>query len=477
MPDSEMTAPASGPHKEPSGPHWSKDYVEHLRTIHFSLIALSLAALVLALSPNPDEIKKARQQINAIGEVARTWKSEWLEEAAEQAIDNYKKELDPTDSTIRDIRDFAGGSVLTTLGTNAATIQLQRGKPSTCAVQFATPNWIIVGPVRSYFLDQSGPPPPASQDIFGSEPKPLLQDRISSIRRTSLTAPKTLDQFKSLWNMLNEKSGILSPIRLSMDVYTDAGLVETSLVNSGKLQWTRVAPDTLATMCVFNFELRSLRDSVKNGLPGSSNGFAYFFAEPFGLSEFTPVNLSNQITFTPQNGLMQDFGSWKPVGGSFEHSFPELNKITKNYQTLEIDKFDAILEAEQNRTGESFEAFGVKFPAEATTRWGILVILAVQLYFWVHLQELSRKLAPDDPGWEVAFIGMYHSLPSRLVYTFSALALPIGAVTALGIRGLFVGSFHWLYWLLLASGIILSMTLAGLAWRSAPSRPVIKSAK
>jgi hypothetical protein len=61
MPDLEGIPPVPEAHKEASGPHWSKDYVEHLRTVHFSLIALSLAALVLAMSPNPDEVKKARE--------------------------------------------------------------------------------------------------------------------------------------------------------------------------------------------------------------------------------------------------------------------------------------------------------------------------------------------------------------------------------------------------------------------------------
>jgi hypothetical protein len=58
---------------------------------------------------------------------------------------------------------------------------------------------------------------------------------------------------------------------------------------------------------------------------------------------------------------------------------------------------------------------------------------------------------------------MYPSIPSRLVYTISALVLPIVAVSALGIRGLWVGNFHWWYWLLLVVGFTLSLLLAVLA--------------
>jgi hypothetical protein len=240
----------------------------------------------------------------------------------------------------------------------------------------------------------------------------------------------------------------------------------------GTLEWVRLAPETLATKCAFNLELRPLPDRVKAGPPSTSNDLAYVIVTLYatGLEMFMPVTGSDEISFKPQEGLLQRFVRDRPIGGSFEHSFSELNKITTNYQSLEINKFDPILEAEQNRTGESFEAFGVKFPAEATTRWGILVILAVQTYFWIHLHELARKLQPSDPGWEVAFIGMYSSLPSQIVYSISALALPVCAVAALGVRGLFIGGFRWMYWLMLITGTLSSLTLAVAGWRSAPRR-------
>jgi hypothetical protein len=77
-----------------SGPHWSKDYVEHLRTIHFSLIALSLAAVVLATSASPNEVSLARKKISAIGELIRIWNSDWVNKAAEQVVLEDKTEVD-----------------------------------------------------------------------------------------------------------------------------------------------------------------------------------------------------------------------------------------------------------------------------------------------------------------------------------------------------------------------------------------------
>ncbi len=74
-----------------SGPHWSKDYVEHLRTIHFSLIALCLGAIVIAFSAGPSEIQQARKEIAAIQELTKEWKSDWIQSQAEALVNAEKQ--------------------------------------------------------------------------------------------------------------------------------------------------------------------------------------------------------------------------------------------------------------------------------------------------------------------------------------------------------------------------------------------------
>ena len=54
--------------------HWSKDFVEHLRTIHFTLIALCVGLIVLASFPSKTEIQVAHEQVSEILEVVNTWK-------------------------------------------------------------------------------------------------------------------------------------------------------------------------------------------------------------------------------------------------------------------------------------------------------------------------------------------------------------------------------------------------------------------
>ena len=55
-----------------------------------------------------------------------------------------------------------------------------------------------------------------------------------------------------------------------------------------------------------------------------------------------------------------------------------------------------------------------------------------QLYFWVHLYELSPKLKEGDPGWNVAWIGVYQSLPARILFLCSTALLPTLTIVTLG---------------------------------------------
>src|SRR5438132_1520770 len=45
---------------------WTKDYVEHLRTVHFSLITVSVGLIIFAFSYHPQGIHTAITQLNDI---------------------------------------------------------------------------------------------------------------------------------------------------------------------------------------------------------------------------------------------------------------------------------------------------------------------------------------------------------------------------------------------------------------------------
>src|SRR5580698_5760375 len=62
--------------------HWSKDFVEHPRTVHFTLIAISVALILLASSTNPYNSLIAIRELEAIIELQTLWSSGSFESLA-----------------------------------------------------------------------------------------------------------------------------------------------------------------------------------------------------------------------------------------------------------------------------------------------------------------------------------------------------------------------------------------------------------
>jgi hypothetical protein len=144
--------------------------------------------------------------------------------------------------------------------------------------------------------------------------------------------------------------------------------------------------------------------------------------------------LPAQISQTPldaQPALIRTHPYWK--AGAFSSSFSELDRVTANIQDKSFEAISSNLQEEATKPkADSFEVFGVKFPVEKATRWGILLIVGIQLYLWIHLHELSPKLKEGDAGWDVAWIGVYRSRPARTLFVASTALLPVVTIAALG---------------------------------------------
>jgi len=49
-----------------SDAHWSKDYIEHLRSVHFVLMVVAVTCIAVGISPNVVELENAQHQIGLI---------------------------------------------------------------------------------------------------------------------------------------------------------------------------------------------------------------------------------------------------------------------------------------------------------------------------------------------------------------------------------------------------------------------------
>ncbi len=179
-----------------------------------------------------------------------------------------------------------------------------------------------------------------------------------------------------------------------------------------------------------------------------------------------------------QGALERIFPTWHT--GRFEEAFPDLAKAVCSSEEVSLQDIVTHLEQESGKGPESFEAFGLKVPVVQLTKWGTVLLLSIQVYFYVHLRELSRKLGKDDPGWDVPWIGMYQSRLSRLILLVSSCIAPVLAVGLLGwyscahyVRDKNLHNWRaekWELVRLFTSGlaVLISVMLSWLSWKYRP---------
>jgi hypothetical protein len=64
--------------------HWSKDYVEHLRTVHLTLVAVSVAIIIIVISARPYRPAVAVRELHQIVELKKLWTPQWIHDHGNQ---------------------------------------------------------------------------------------------------------------------------------------------------------------------------------------------------------------------------------------------------------------------------------------------------------------------------------------------------------------------------------------------------------
>jgi len=135
------------------------------------------------------------------------------------------------------------------------------------------------------------------------------------------------------------------------------------------------------------------------------------------------------------------------AGGEFSKMFPELDKVTSVFQTLDTDKIDQILRAELHRQGDRVQFLGISLPEPAMASWGMIVVLATHTYFWRHLRAFKRAEAasplipvtlPRRDTPQHAWISLYKDWWASVVTILTVSIVPLGVVIR---TGFFVSSW------------------------------------
>lgn len=384
---------------------WSVDFVEHLRTVHFALVALSAGLFILVLTTTDSRIARALSQATQIADEAQPYSQsfEWRE-------------------------------VQTVLLSHA-----QRFLPA--ALQLSI---LSDGLAFNTTLDVT------NESLSNFEVWRFPNDPLDQV-------PHTLAAFRDWWNGLHRGLPVRVPVSAPFGCRAFVVKSDPTQIRLGKPDETRESAECqmkwmetpTAIKVAEPIAARFVATTGPELLPQLGPTSRYSETDgAFLTGSFTQRSLSQpeviyevriavktlvKTVQVQETGLKDHVSNWEP--GKFEETFAELNSVAVSENLFDIPLNDVKARIAGLPHGDqSVEALGLKVPTDQIARWGLGFVLAVQFYFWLHLHEFNRKVSSTSPGKDVAWIGVYKSWPAFAAILASACIVPIVTLSILTYR-------------------------------------------
>jgi hypothetical protein len=442
--------------------HWSTDYVEHLRTVHFALIALTVTTIIIAHRPNTSDLRTAQWQLHLIRDFvenkASVWSTKhtdderatWIRFAVDgkqyavkyrDAFDVFERTgacpiVDPNSDLGRQRIQFVDTAVGSLSAANSVAsfefswdyLNCQRGRHYD-VVKFGD---VVVFPRAQVVAGRPIPPARrielelssdsrshlAKQGVYLLATRPVIEmtDQAQAVLQESASQWKALGSYNPGPGFGPERYGIGY---LDFDVNWD-------------LQGTSIDPlsqPSKPALILFDF----FRED-----------------HAFDALAFLPIHES----------------SWQ-CKGSFAQCFSELKRAAAGRDRYSFKDLSDWLDNQIGRyQQEDIEIFNIRFPIEDQARWGIILILALLSYLWLHLHELCPSLQPDHSGLAVAWVGLYSSVYAYSAILLTVAVLPLAAIISFGLSVIHYQSPFLLFvranWFGLLTWIVIPSAACGL---------------
>jgi hypothetical protein len=377
-----------------SDAHWSKDYIEHLRSVHFVLIAVAVTCIAVSRTPDIGQLENAQTQIHQLLDVAEIHKAASSE----------------------------GQFVVATVATKTYFSEL----PSEA--------WVVTECNRAFIPDTM-----------------ILADHWEEL----LASKKNLSDLAEEWNDVSCDGRVL---------YLLLHNISSNVLNhSGKTVGTiRFVDDKKSTLLKKGYHYTDLRlwsgpnlifPGIDKDLPEAPGRDPSYVNKRVLTGKLIPgsIEISDveevDIPFhyeTFQWTRVPPLARWRYMHvlvdnwackGSFSDCFQDLVSVGRNRTQYSLKDLASYIDGLVANQSKDFEVVGIKFPKEDLTRWGIILLCSILVYFCLHLRELSPKISARDEGLDVAWLGLYPSWYSESLVWLSLVVLPSVAVVMLGKQG------------------------------------------
>lgn len=143
------------------------------------------------------------------------------------------------------------------------------------------------------------------------------------------------------------------------------------------------------------------------------------------------VYIPAEIDFT-QGDLLAHFvkGSGMRLN-RFKVEFPELFELTENFSSSTLFQIEKMLKSPAFRSSKELEIFSAKIPLQSITSIGAIVVVLLQLYFLLHLNQFRELSIQPDSKWTTPWIGLYGQQLARVAVYGSVLFAPLVTILML----------------------------------------------
>lgn len=428
--------------------HWSVDFVEHLRAVHFGLISVSALLIAIGAGKHDAQVAQALTHATEIQQLTSDWRrtqSRIFEIArtsgslSPESLNFMVRLSIPGPKRQNSMQFLKGVSPLSLLGVNAQD----------------------ASPAHGMFKDRQVDRDPESLDEFEAIWSKFHATETFGVPRLTDVYPATSKSpSKATCSVMDVPPSASptegNPTNIGCEVSWPEDNANVPYASYARLrapgQWSWISDLGEATKgkerTMTNVEIAVRLKNLKVGGHDLSN---YALVLRYPVQELH----CDESVF---RNMFKDFRT-----GTFEEAFPELVSATVGMVNLKFPELVSRLKEKQGKGDQNIELIGLKLPSAEITQWGLVLILSIQFYFWLHLHELNKKIDAMSPGWDVAWVGMYTSVAARLTMWITACLLPLTAVFLLSVKvptAFHIQGHKWTPWVISGAALALSATMA-----------------
>ncbi len=158
-----------------------------------------------------------------------------------------------------------------------------------------------------------------------------------------------------------------------------------------------------------------------------------------------------------QTWLGKEFG-FSTTGKTFAESFPELHKMTDEYdEAMQIDNVAEFLDKQIDGSQEKIQFIGLSIPTSKLSKRGVIAIFLTQFYLWLNLIAFGRKSGPELNNSYFPWIGLYPGFWAQTSTLITICPLPV----FVSLKLVLLAPAGFISWISLMPGTVVAV----ISWR------------